>query len=561
MKLVEMKERFGGFCSAMQDKVVHSTTKKTYLYITVFVTGAVALSVEILGTRLLSPFYGSTIFVWSSLISVTLGFLAVGYVLGGRAADKYHSPVQLYLSLVAAGVVFFATLQYKKYIILFADNFGIQYGPLVAALLLYGLTFLFIGTVGPYAIRLITESADESGSASGRIFAFSTVGSLFGSIGAGFFLVPIMPVQHIFLLISGFLVVIGLVGIFLHTKFHSSEVFSDTYVIVVSTIVLIFLLLGFAGFFIKGTTFISMSLQSHGVFTATETVYADHSFYGLYEVIGLPRASDGKLCFLIDKTNQGCVNPRSTERNSGSRYALVYSFLETLPPDSNVLVLGAGAGQYFKYWNRDDIHFDIVDINPNSQEVFDQIGLELDPERQKMYHNDARTFLRQTDKKYDVIWNDLLGNAAPVTNMMSKEAFELVYSRLEDDGIMLNAAIGKTNGDDELVNNIMHTMGTVFSSVAVAPANRDHFFTYALLPARKHGEFDIAELNKLLEQEWQENDWGEVTHTFAYADNSGDIITDGYNRSEYMWANLIARNESIASFRMKFKRLTVEDFQ
>ncbi len=58
------------------------------LYVIVFISGAVVLAIEIVGTRVLGPFYGVSLFLWSALITVTLAALSVGYAVGGRWADR-----------------------------------------------------------------------------------------------------------------------------------------------------------------------------------------------------------------------------------------------------------------------------------------------------------------------------------------------------------------------------------------------------------------------------------------------------------------------------------------
>ena len=78
--------------------------KYKYLYLLISISGASVLAIEILGTRILGPFYGVSLFLWSSLITVTLAALSVGYALGGRWADRGPSYFRLSLVLAAAGV-------------------------------------------------------------------------------------------------------------------------------------------------------------------------------------------------------------------------------------------------------------------------------------------------------------------------------------------------------------------------------------------------------------------------------------------------------------------------
>ncbi|NTV23773.1 MAG: fused MFS/spermidine synthase, partial [Nanoarchaeota archaeon] len=69
---------------------------KISLNLTVFVTGAVVMAIELLGTRVISPYYGNTMYTWASLISTALAALSLGYYLGGKLADRYPEPEKLY---------------------------------------------------------------------------------------------------------------------------------------------------------------------------------------------------------------------------------------------------------------------------------------------------------------------------------------------------------------------------------------------------------------------------------------------------------------------------------
>src|SRR3989344_4673003 len=161
-----------------------------YLYLTVFITGAAVLVIEILGTRVLAPFYGSTIYVWSSLITVTLGALASGYFAGGYVADKYPKPKSFYGVVFIAGFFTALLIKISEPVLTWSDRFGFQWGPLVAALVLFFLPLFFFGTVTPFAIRLRAYSVEHAGHIAGTIFATATAGSIIGAILAGFYFMP-----------------------------------------------------------------------------------------------------------------------------------------------------------------------------------------------------------------------------------------------------------------------------------------------------------------------------------------------------------------------------------
>lgn len=168
-----------------------------FLYFTIFTTGAVILVIEILGTRILAPFYGSTIFVWSSLITITLLSLALGYYFGGKLADKKPNTKTLYWIIFIAGAAILLIPQYNKWILLQTNRFGLKYGPLLAAFFLFAPPLFLLGTVSPFVVRIKTPTLDHLGAIAGNLYAISTFGSLVGGLLAGFYLVPNFSVSSI----------------------------------------------------------------------------------------------------------------------------------------------------------------------------------------------------------------------------------------------------------------------------------------------------------------------------------------------------------------------------
>jgi len=129
---------------------------KTYfLYSILFLSGAVILVIEIAGARVLAPFYGSTIFVWSSLISVTLGFLALGYFVGGFIADKYPKGHVLYSILFLGGATGLLLIKASVPLLFLSEQFGFRAGSVAAALFLFALPLFLLSMAGPFAIRLL----------------------------------------------------------------------------------------------------------------------------------------------------------------------------------------------------------------------------------------------------------------------------------------------------------------------------------------------------------------------------------------------------------------------
>ena len=153
--------------------------------------------IELLGTRLIAPFYGASLYVWSSLISVTMIALAIGYFIGGHWADRAQ---RTGLSLIIALAALFTLLipWATRPVLLMTDPLGLRGGAFTSALLLFFPSLTLLGMVGPFAIKLATSQLDGVGSSSGTIYAVSTLGSVIGTLLLGFFLFPWVGSRQIF---------------------------------------------------------------------------------------------------------------------------------------------------------------------------------------------------------------------------------------------------------------------------------------------------------------------------------------------------------------------------
>jgi len=149
------------------------------------------MGLEILGGRILSPDFGSGVFVWGSVISVFLLSLSVGYYLGGWASARWPSPYVLAVVIFLAGVsVVPIAFWYASVSGWFAElGWNERYGALGAALALFLLPSTLLGMVSPYCIRLLTTSVSRAGASAGSLYALSTIGSFLGCLHTAFYLI------------------------------------------------------------------------------------------------------------------------------------------------------------------------------------------------------------------------------------------------------------------------------------------------------------------------------------------------------------------------------------
>jgi hypothetical protein len=180
--------------------------RNSALYFTAAWSGFFVMGVELLGGRLMAPYFGSSIFVWGALIAVFMTALAVGYLIGGQLSLR--SP-----SLRGLGLLLIAEALLALPVILFADpvfdalSFSIEdprYGSLLAAFLMFSAPTVFSGMVSPYAVRLLIDNIERSGQSAGRLYFASTLGSAGGTILTTFYLVLLFEIDTI---------IIGLIAI------------------------------------------------------------------------------------------------------------------------------------------------------------------------------------------------------------------------------------------------------------------------------------------------------------------------------------------------------------
>jgi len=195
------------------------------ILIIVFLCGAMVMSFEILGSRVLAPNFGNSIFVWGSLISIFLAGLSAGYYWGGKVADIHPSTKKLAFIIFAPGILFITFPLYSTGISdwIFMQDLGIRMSPLMASMLLFFIPSVFLGAVSPYTAKLMISSLHTSGSTIGTLYALSTLGSIVGTLVTSFYLITVAGVKILIMAEGIILIVIAIPLLFMHWD-HPTQV-------------------------------------------------------------------------------------------------------------------------------------------------------------------------------------------------------------------------------------------------------------------------------------------------------------------------------------------------
>lgn len=170
------------------------------VYLSSIISGFVIMGVELLAGRLFSPYFGSSIYVWGSIITIFMLALSIGYLLGGRWSliSPSHKKMALLFSISALLLLplpLFSQLLMENLFLAIEDP---RYGSLVAAAILFLPATVVLGMIAPYAVRLLAITKNETGLTAGRLYFVSTLGSALGTIATSFYLVTIYTLPQIF---------------------------------------------------------------------------------------------------------------------------------------------------------------------------------------------------------------------------------------------------------------------------------------------------------------------------------------------------------------------------
>jgi len=350
------------------------------LLVSVFVSGAVVMSLELLGSRLLAPVFGNSIFVWGSLIGVALSALSVGYYLGGKIADVKPSFHVLCLLIFGAGLLVLALPAIAPPLFNFVVELGLtdEYAPLLATTLLLGPPSVLLGTVSPYAIRLVAESVERLGKVSGNLYALPTLGSIAGVFVTVFFLIPAFGVNKIIFGLGVLLLVIAFLGLSLRLK---------------AVVLMILIVLPFAApYMVSRRLTVAAYTLALG-----DTVYeADTPYHHLVVADYYDPTSQSLVRVLIMDDNLHSAMDLQNPNRTVFPYTDYFNLGFLLNPQiSRVLFIGGGGFTGPKQFLRDypNVTVDVVEADPQVVRVAEEyFAVNASNPRLHIYSDDGRVF-------------------------------------------------------------------------------------------------------------------------------------------------------------------------
>lgn len=185
------------------------------IYCLAFWGGFVIMSLELLGGRVLAPYFGSDIYVWGSIITVFMAALSAGYLFGGRLSLHHPSLKRFGALFFGAALVLYPLVHMAEPVMqgIFLRIEDPRYGSLVAASLLFIPPTVVLGMISPYSVRLLVENTHHSGQIAGRLYFVSTLGSALGTLATSFYFILWFEMNTIVLLLTAALVALGAIAL------------------------------------------------------------------------------------------------------------------------------------------------------------------------------------------------------------------------------------------------------------------------------------------------------------------------------------------------------------
>lgn len=442
-----------------------------------FLCGCMVMVLEMTGSRMLAPYLGTSVIVWTSLIGIVLASLSVGYWFGGIIADHCPKPELLARIVFAAAIVVAVIGGGYTFILdpLSSGNINLYLAAVLASVVLFSIPAALLGTVSPFIAKLAVSDVGSTGTIVGRLYALSSIGSILGTFLGGFVLIAIFKTGTILFLIAVVLALSSLLLIGFSAKNVKKKKYARHNDIRFILVILVFIpifLIGSIWYHVQGDLLLPTGLHWD---TPYNHIKVYDSYNGSLRSLQTDPGGTAQSHMLI-------ANPDYMVSQYLTFHNLAF-FLE--PTLKNVLVIGGGGYALPKHFlaEHPDVQVDVVEIDPGITAVArEYFGLKEDP-RLQVYHEDARRFLRRkkiatdteiaTDTKdrvkYDLIFGDAFNSHYNIPfHLTTKEYMQEVARELSDRGIFMANLIASVSGPKrQLFQGFYHALTSVFPTVEV----------------------------------------------------------------------------------------------
>jgi predicted membrane-bound spermidine synthase len=421
-------------------------------YLIIFLTGAATLALELLSSRVLTPYFGVSLYIWSSILSITLAFLAVGYYAGGwltRRADEARRHFAFFAAPAISALAIVAACLAYPWLFPWLAGIDLVFGSILAATILLAVPLVVLSAMNPLLIAIRPATAGDAGA--GAVFFVSTLGSVAGVVATAFLLIPNVTNFRSLLLLAILLAALPVLGA------ASAGAPRQRRGLVAAAAV---------GLILAGGLFALASLylgKTRDLFAGDYRfrLRAEYSsVFGDLKVVEFAARADPERYLILFLTDGLVQNRLLPDRRSYSEYTYMLEALAAAyaPDAQRVLVLGLGAGAVPRALTERGFTVDAVDINPD---MLTAMREHIAGESGWSAHvGDARTYVRACRERYDLAVIDLFHGDGTPDYLLSANFFRDLRQCLTPDGIVVMNAFAL----DRAALNYRSLLATVASA-------------------------------------------------------------------------------------------------
>jgi len=430
--------------------------QKYFYYAIIFTSGFCLMVMELVAVRLVAPYVGLSIYVWTSIIGIFLLGIILGNWIGGRLADKYPTTKACGIFFILAALSAAAALiVLPAWQVASRTSFFIPLSILFFSFITFFPVAFFLSLITPLVIKLSLDDIAKTGRVAGNMYSVNGVGSIVGTLATGFLLIPFLGTKNIVLGIFLILIVIGF--FFLSKGYVQARVFSLILVITITA--------GFLGVWQKDICFVESQYYCIGL--------------DKIELNDLKRVGVG---LRLDKLIHSHIYPPEVDPFGDNYTRLFGTFMgyKFNQQDSfNVLMIGGGGYVMARHIlvNYPNATVTVLEIDPKVTQInFEKLGL-APSERMITINQDARVAISNfKEEKFDIVFADAFNDLTVPFHLTTKEMILTVKKHMTEDGVYAMNFVDIPAGGRFFASNIA-TVSSVFAQGYLFPLKKEWYNT------------------------------------------------------------------------------------
>ena len=390
--------------------------------IVVFIASFCTMVIELVAGRIMAPYVGVSLYTWTSIIGVVLAGISIGAYFGGILADRHPTPKTLGWLLFISGLAALSISPLTGAVARWHLETSLMLRILAVTAVIFFVPSCLLGMISPVVVRLSLDRLERSGNVVGKIYAFSTLGSILGTFATGFFLISWLGTRNILLLMALILIV-------------SSPFFGGAF-LRRRVLMLLFPVIFTGLWAIHGTAFTKQRDDNSYYFKETD--------YFTIEIKKVEKEGRKLEAVILDNLIHSFVDLKDPLHLQYG-YERTYADLVAWKAKSNLkfraLSIGGGGYTFPRYLEAKypEAQIEVIEIDPHLTELaYRHLGLSRNT-RIRSFNGDARWLVMNFPEKgvYDFIFGDAFNDLTIPYHLTTKEFSTMIRSLLKPDGLLI----------------------------------------------------------------------------------------------------------------------------